>query len=327
MSNSSADVIRHLFVPGLLGPVPGLERSQLKRLPRLETLLARADRLEEPVGFIPSLFALFGVAAPPDGDLPTASICFLAETGEQPPAYLLQADALQLHPDRDHLLAFDLVDAPLDADELVELVDGFNAHFGDDGLRLIGSPGGRLYLHSEQPPRVRTEPLQRLIGRNIDGFLPVGEAQRQWRGLLNETQMLCHGLELNQRREREGRPSLGGLWFSGGGVLPSVGEGPVGRLVGDCLVSQGLLSLRPGTDAGELRVDHALDMALMRNDPVAWLQAASVIEGQLEQLLTDGAELQLHPGDGVVYRWHARSARRFWRRKRPLFDYLATAAR
>lgn len=327
MSNSSADVTRHLFLPGLLGPVPGLERSQLKRLPRLETLLARADRLEEPVGFAPSLFALFGVAALPDGDLPTASISYLAETGERPPGYLLQADPLQLHPDRDHLLAFDLVDAPLDADELVELVDGFNAHFGDDGLRLIGSPSGRLYLHSEQPPRVRTEPLQRVIGRNIDGFLPAGEAQRQWRGLLNETQMLCHGLALNQRREREGRPPLGGLWFSGGGALPSVGEGPVGRLMGDCLLSQGLLSLRPGTDAGELRVDHALDVALMHNDAVAWLQAVSVIEGQLEALLTDGAELQLHPGHGLVYRWHARSARRFWRPKRPLFGYLGAAAR
>ena len=53
-------MIRHLFVPGLLGPMPGLEREGRPALPHLETLLARADRLTEPAGYAGALFALFG---------------------------------------------------------------------------------------------------------------------------------------------------------------------------------------------------------------------------------------------------------------------------
>ena len=67
-------MIRHVFVPGLLGPIPGLERSQLQRLRRLETLLAQSDRLDEAVGFTPSIFALFGVEMKPEADVPTAAV-------------------------------------------------------------------------------------------------------------------------------------------------------------------------------------------------------------------------------------------------------------
>ena len=315
-------MIRHLFVPGLLGPVVDADRSQSTRLPQLEAVLARADRLDEPRGFAPSLFALFGVALPDGAQLPTAAVCYLGETGKKPPGYLLHADPLQLHPDRDHLLAFDLVDAPLGAAERSQLVDAFNAHFHDDGLCLISTPEQRLYLHSADPPLLQTHPLKQVVGRNIDGFLPHGEDQRRWRGLLNEVQMLCHSLDLNRRRERDALPLLGGLWFSGGGRVPDTGRGPIGRLEGDCPLSRGLLSLRSATGEDELYVDHALDMAVMRNDGAAWLEAVGRIEDRLTGLLADGTELRLHPGSGKAYRWHARAARRFWRRRRPLFDYL-----
>ena len=47
--------------------------------------------------------------------------------------------------------------------------------------------------------------------------MPSGPEQRRWRGLLNETQMLCHTLACNQTRESEGRLTVGGLWFRRGG--------------------------------------------------------------------------------------------------------------
>lgn len=316
-------MIHHLFVPGLLGPVPGLERERLPQSPRLEILLARAERLAEPDGFAAGLFTLFGIETVADADLPTAAVCFLADTGAARPGYLLHADPLQLHPDRDRLLAFDLDDDPLAAEELARLVEAFNVHYRDDGLHLHGSPAGRLYLHCDRAPSILTQPLATVIGRNIDGFLPDGEDRRWWHGLLNETQMLCHTLDINREREAQGRPMLGGLWFSGGGVLPAAGQGPVDRLVGDCVLSRGLLALRAGVGAGgELIVEHAPGRALMRADPGAWLNALVALEGRMAGLLQDSGELYVHPGNGTVHHWHARSARRFWRRKRPLLDYL-----
>ena len=315
-------MIRHLFVPGLLGPMPGPGREDRPALPRLENLLARADRLDEPVGYAAGLFALFGIETRPGADLPTAAACFLADTGEAPTGFLLHADPLHLLPDRDQVLAFDLDDDPLDGDEVARLVEAFNGHFNDDGVRLYGSPAGRIYMHCERTPSIKTHPLSTVVGRSLDRFLPDGEERRGWRGLLNETQMLCHALELNREREARRRPTLGGLWFSGGGGLPAPGQGPVARLAGDCVLSRGLLALHAGVGADELVVEHAPGRAVLRADPGAWLQALASLEDRMADLLRDCGELHVHPGNGTVYRWTARSARRWWRRKRSLFECL-----
>jgi len=309
-------------VPGLLGPVPGLEREDRVALPHLEALLARADRLPEPTGYAEALFALFGVEAPANADLPTAAVCFLADAGEAPAGFLLHADPLQLIPDRDQVLSFDLDDDPLDAEEIEQLVRAFTAHFGGEGLHLYGSAAGHIYLHCEQKPSIRTYPLSTVVGRSLDPFLPDGPDRRRWLGLLNEVQMLCHALELNREREAGGRPMLGGLWFSGGGGLPSAGQGGVSRLVGDCVLSRGLLALCDDDGEDQLVVEHAPGRALLRASPAGWLQALAELEDRLPDLQRGCEALYLHPANGTVYRWHARAARRFWRRKRPLFDRL-----
>ncbi len=315
-------MIRHLFVPGLLGPMPGLAGADLPALPVLEQLLARADRLVEPVGYAAGLFALFGIDTPAGTDLPTAAVSFLADTGEAPAGFLLHADPLQMIPDRDRLLAFDLDDDPLDGDEIAQVVRAFNVHFNDDGVYLHSSPTGRIYLHCDQAPSIQTHPLSAVIGRSLDHFLPNGGDRRWWRGLLNETQMLFHGLDLNHAREVGGRPMLGGLWFSGGGVLPPEGQGPVARLVGDCVLARGLLALRNGVGGDGLIVEHAPGRAVTRADPAAWLQAIAGLEDRLSGWLKDCEALHVHPGNGTVYRWQARSAWRLWRRKRPLLSCL-----
>jgi len=302
--------------------MPGLEHDDRPALPHLEILLARADRLVEPVGYASGLFALFGIEAPPGADLPTAAVCFLADTGEAPAGFLLHADPLHLLADRDRLLAFDLDNDPLGADEIARLVEAFNAHYTDTGVRLFGSPAGRIYLHCDRAPSIHTHPLSAVIGRSLDLFLPDGEDRRWWRGLLNETQMLCHALELNREREAGGRPTLGGLWFSGAGSLPPRGQGPVARLLGDCVLARGLIALRAGVGGDELIVEHAPGRAVAHADPGAWLRALVILEDRMPGLLRDCEELHVHPGNGTVYRWRARSAWRLWRRKRSVFGSL-----
>lgn len=302
--------------------MPGLGKTARPALPNLEMLLARADRRNEPVGYAAGLFDLFGIETPPGADLPTAAVSFLADSGEVSAGFLLHADPLQLLPDRDRLLAFDLDDDRLDADETAQLLETFNAHFEGDGIRLFGSPAGRLYLHCDQTPSIRTQPLSAVIGRGLDPFLPDGEDRRWWRGLLNETQMLCHALQFNQEREATGRPMLGGLWFSGGGKLPVREKTPVADAVGDCALSRGLLALCTSVGTDEVIAEHALSRAVMRADPGAWLQALAGLEDRMPELLRDCSELHVHTGNGTVYRWHARSAWRVWRRRRSLVDSL-----
>lgn len=302
--------------------MPGLERDGLPALPHLEALLARADRLVEPVGYAAGLFALFGIETPAGVDLPTAAVTCLADTGEAPAGFLLHADPVQLLPDRDCLLAFDLDDDPLGVDEITRLVEAFNAHFSGDGVRLYGSPAGRIYLHCNRVPSIRTHPLSTVIGRNLDLFLPEGEDRHWWCGLLNETQMLCHALEFNREREARGRLTPAGLWFSGGGCLPPGGQGTVARLVGDCALPRGLLALQAGIGGDELVVEHAPGRAVIRADPGAWLQALAELEHRMPGLLRGCEALHVHPGNGTVYLWRARAARRWWRSRRPLFAHL-----
>lgn len=300
----------------------GFEPGALPPLPHLERLLARADRREAPAGFAADLFALFELESADGADLPTAAVTFLADSGEAPRGYVLQADPLQLLPDRDRLLAFDLDDDPLDEEERDALVAAFNTHFGDDPGVLQSTASGRLYLSCERAPSLRTHPVSSVIGRGLDRYLPEGDDQRSWRSLLNETQMLCHALEVNQRREALGRPVLNGLWFSGGGVLPSACSSHIGNLIGECPLSHGLMALSGAQGNDELTVDHAPGRALMRANRDAWLRALAGIDETLRALLEAGEIVQLHPGDGAVYRWDARAARRFWRRQKPLAAYV-----
>ncbi len=295
-------------------------------MPQLEALLTRADRLTEPAGYATGLFALFGIETPPGADLPTAAVCHFADTGEASAACLLHADPLQLVPDRDTLLAFGLDDDPLDDTETAQLVAAFNDHFADQGLRLQPTSAGRLYLQCETAPAIRTHALSTVIGRDLDRFLPSGDDRRRWRGLLNETQMLCHALTGNHEREARGRATLGGLWFSGAGRLPSPGRGPVVRQLGDCPLARGLVALRPGSGDTELVVEHAPRRAVERADAHAWLQALVELDRGVPALARDCDELHVHVGNGTVYRWQPRHARRWWRRRRPLRDQLDAVA-
>lgn len=313
---------RHLFVPGLLGPAPGHEIGSVPALPNLETILARADRLDDSVDLERALFTLFGYECPVDVDLPTASVRFLADTGSAPDGFVMRADPLQLVPDRDTLIAFGLDHDPLASDETASLIAVFNSHFLNDGLRLTASDRGHLYLHCASVPSIQTHPLSAILGRSIDPHLPSGADQRWWRGLLNEVQMLCHGLDFNQRREAQGRGMLSGLWVSGGGRLPAAGATRIGRVVGDDLLACGLASLSLPSGDDELVVVSAIRQAVLDDDVVVWRDAIAAIEARLAEWSETGARLFMHPGNGSLYRWRPQFAWRWWRRRRPFVRYL-----
>jgi len=326
-SNSAEPVTHYLVVPGLLGPLPGGgEAAEPPPLPYLQRLLARAEQSSAPLGFAQTLFDLFGLDVPSDADVPTAAVCYQAEDAAEPlhGAYLMHADPLYLRPDQDRLLAYDFHRQPLSLDESRELAAAFNAHFADDGLKLLVPHPQRCYLAVDHVPQLRTYPLVEVLARNVDLFLPRGKDAPRWHGWLNEVQMLLHALPLNQRREAQGKLPVKGLWFSGGGSLPA---GPVRgyrHIQGECRLLAGLDAMSSSRREAALQVDHAPERALCEGDLAAWVSALRNIERQLSEAGDEG--LCLMPCDGRAWHWQPGMRRRFWRRTRPLAGWLIAGA-
>jgi hypothetical protein len=318
------DQVLHLVVPGLLGPLPRRCQSHpalQQRFPIIERWLARADRCAVPVDPDRLLFRLFAADVPQDGDLPTAPLCFLADSGERfAGGAIFHAEPVHLRPDQDRLLLFDLPADSLDAAQAAAFVAAFNDHFADDGWRLCAPTPGRWFLQVAQPPRdLHTRPLGEVIGRNVDLFLPTGVDAGSWRRRLTEVQMLFHGLAVNHQREAQGRPTVNGLWLHGGGRSVVHPRRALRLDDGAPPLARGLASVADGAPVARLRWLGRAQRAVWDGDVEGWRQAVSEVE---DYLAASDGELWLYPGDGHGYCYHGAHRWRLWRRRRPLRERL-----
>lgn len=316
----------HLVVPALFDP-PGGADTSIPRLPNLELLLARGTRQAAPVGYVRTLFELFAVPLAPGSDPPSAVVEWLAETGRAPEGSLLHATPVYLRPDQDRLLAFPLAPEQLGGDEVQAVVQAFNRHFAEQGLRLETAPSRRWFLFAEETVAASMTPPAEVAGRNVDPFLPRGDQAGLWRQRLNETQMLCHGLTLNAAREAEGKPPISGIWFSGGGALPlsAAPERSFRLMPGSGWLAQGLQMLAAREYDGPvdvaLQVENSLLDAVSRVDADAWLASLARVDEQLAARLSTGQSLVLHTCDGRRWSWRRSMRHRVWRRRVPLGNY------
>ena len=312
----------HLVVPGLLGPMPGGGRLPgFEGRALLERVLDRGDRRPfDGTELEHLLFGCFRLAPPEGGELPCGALRRLGEGGPPDDRVWLQADPVALRPDQDRLLLFDMADFGLDEAEMAGLVRAFNDHFSSDGLRLeAGGLGRHGYLAVPRPPRIRTSTLGEAFGRNADIFLPRGDEALEWHRLLNEVQMLFHALELNEARREAGRMPVGGLWFSGAGVLPAVSP-CFDLVVADEPLALGLAhaagtpvrplataeTLADGEGGTVLLVDDRLQRPVWQADPARWFDGLAGFARRLDgcvNMLGSGrfSELRLYPGGGWVH--------------------------
>ena len=309
----------HLVVPGLLAPWPE-ERLELSstRSRNIEILLARADKRPAPVDYPRTLFSLFGLNYPELAALPTASLCWLADSDQPPPHNLMHADPVHLRADMDRVLLFD--PGSIEEKEAAEIVDTFNSHFRDDGLTLYALTPGRWYISSSRPTQVSTQPVEVVTGRNIDPFLPEGQDAKFWMQIFTELQMLFHGLPLNLERQRCGRLPVNGIWFNGPGDVPQIGNHNIGLVDGDDPLLNGLVkaSLVQGrTETGEgdqLQVFNGFQQAIKDADYAAWQRTLESFDKKLEGLMNNPGLLVLYPCNGVAYYWRHSRRLFFWRR-------------
>lgn len=323
MSHLTDDQVLHLLAPGLLGPIP--DSPPAGQAPAtLERWLARGRRQAVPADADALLFALYGLPLPQriidnGADLPTAALCYLADTGERPEGIVFHADPVFLRPDQDRLLLFDAPAMDLSTGDAAAMVASLNDYLLSDGWQFSAPTPGRWYLHLRDQPALQTRSLGHVLGRNIDLFLPQGADARRFRQLLNEIQMLLHDHAVNQRREAVGQLPVSGLWLHGGGALPA----PPARqfvLHGEpSPLLSGLQKLASGPVEGQLHWLGQAQRAVWNADAAGWRQAMQQVEQCLQAVPSPAV---LYPGDGQSYRFNTLRRWQLWRRRKPLSTYL-----
>jgi hypothetical protein len=318
-------VIHHVIVPDLFGPFPPattLPKPPL--LSNLSRLLSRAERHPAATGYAPTLFEVFGLPVTPEQDLPTGALSWQLDPPLALNQWVCRADPIHLQPDQDRLLAFDFYHQPLHLVEAEAFITLFNDHFARDGLRLWLVEPNHWLLSVDQAPDIRTHPLSATLGRPIERFLPSGPDAGRWRSIMNEVQMLWHQSTSNQAREERAYPAVNGLWLSGGGYLPQAAPHQFAQVNGNSRLLTGIAQLaetRGGTQqTGTVHVLSAPGRAVLDADPVAWMVAVRELENYLVALYQD--PIIIYPCDGQC--WHWQPGRRWWRRTRPVTDWLTS---
>lgn len=98
------------------------------------------------------------------------------------------------------------------------LLDAVRPLFESEGFALAWGAPLRWYAAHPMLADLPTAPLDRVIGRNVDRWLPAQREARLVRRLQNEVQMLLHTHPMNEAREAAGLPAVNSFWLSGCGV-------------------------------------------------------------------------------------------------------------
>ncbi len=142
------------------------------------------------------------------------------------------AEPINLSPERDWLKLAPARMLSVTAEESKQLIAALNQHFPELGLHFHNSHPDRWYVScAEKEIPVTTPAYAASLGPLIE-CQPKSKGSINWRSLQNETQMLFHNHRVNQQREAEGKPTINGVWFWGGGAMPQLNRPSI-----DCLLS------------------------------------------------------------------------------------------
>ena len=112
----------------------------------------------------------------------------------------------------------DPADLPIKEDESSALLMAMRPFFESEGLHLHPVRAGR-WLVQGAAMAIPTASLDRVIGRDVDPWLPASADARLLRRLQNEMQMLLYTHPINDARAARREPPINSLWFSGTGRL------------------------------------------------------------------------------------------------------------
>lgn len=121
---------------------------------------------------------------------------------------------------REHATLSDPAALALNGDESRALLAAMQPYFETDGITLHFAAPGRWLAEGEVFRRLPTASLDRVLGRNVDAWLPPAANARDLRRLQNEMQMLLYTHPLNDARVARRQLPVNSIWISGTGALP-----------------------------------------------------------------------------------------------------------
>jgi len=225
-----------LFIPDLFGFQSTLnhlsseEKSSLPsfKLPILEKWISRGlfekDSFKISRNQEDSVFLELGLDTYKNKDKPFAALSLLAENISDieldKKSYWLRADPVNLQPDRDTALLAGHEELALSQEEADKLVAQINKYFVDEPWHLYSFAPHRWYLRLEKSADLKTSPLAKVLGKDINQFMPMGNDANYWFKITNEIQMLLHGSNVNFERDSKNMWTANSIWLWGGGCLP-----------------------------------------------------------------------------------------------------------
>jgi hypothetical protein len=225
----------HLVVPFAAGLCePAAQALQTLRLSHLERLLPRLRRgleagTDECALNLPHEHLLARISGwdAVDGRLPLAALAARGEGLTVPAGSgwgLLQPSHWQVG--REQIVLRDPAELGLDADQSRALFAAVQPLFTSEGWALHWAAPIRWYASHPSLAALATASLDRVIGRNLDRWLPDRLAGRQVRRLQSEVQMLWHAHPVNDAREAQGALPVNSFWLWGTGAAPADATAP-----------------------------------------------------------------------------------------------------
>jgi hypothetical protein len=342
-----------VLVPGLLGP-PALlvdrtrwlqAATQALDVSSIQRLLERAEPIEDACADL-SLEGMvcraFSLQPGEHGDWPIGAICYLGDGGGlESNACYLRADPVFVRPGLAEVSLRVADDIGITSDEAVALCAELNAHFDGQPARIEAPNPARWYLRCDANPLLASPPPSLAAAGLVEELFPAGNEARQWRGWLNEVQMVLHASPVNERRVARGDVPVNSLWLWGAGERLPVSSA-WSRVSGDHFLAKALAgaaniryqslpeSLADWT-AGEasgprhdLLVVSSLYALALNQDIEGWRQQMQALEeawfsGLVRGLTNAGYDsIDIHPGFGTAYRTTKSRQKRFWKRSRLL---------
>lgn len=254
LSEAGRHTLRDLSLPHLdralarLAPAARLGTDEYSLTPPHEAALAAARRWQGGAGTLP--FAAH--AAQADG----IEVLDLA-WGLLTPVHW--------HLGRDQVTLADPDALALDEASSRALFDAVRELFESEGFALAWGAPQRWYAAHESLVDLPCASLDRVVGRNVDRWLPEGRQARLIRRLQNEVQMLLYAHALNDAREAQGALPVNSFWLSG-----------CGR--------------RQESEGDEPQVDARLRAPLLSEDWAAWAEAWRALDADALAPLADALE-------------------------------------
>ncbi|CAH9018948.1 hypothetical protein [Candidatus Nitrosacidococcus sp. I8] len=214
-----------VVIPGLAEILPEVISTDNTQFHFLQKLIKRATQKQANIYSYESLLLnLFGFSQRESRDVPIASIMYPWDKGESQlqSSWVIRADPVHLHPDRDELVLFGPHQLVLNKTEALELANHIAPLCTEYDWNLEVLTPDRWYLTLPQLSQVNFTSLSEIEGKYIGTALPTGAEGSRWCTLLNEIQMTLYNCSTNQKREVEGKLAVNSLWFWGAEKIPEV---------------------------------------------------------------------------------------------------------